>query len=445
MRFDVAISFAGPERGLARSLAESLSADGFDVFFDEHFEHEMLGQDGADYLNRVFFQESGCCLAFVSTHYQQSAWAQLERRAAQARELHDGPGVIIPVLVDQERPPWLLPTRIYFNLAERGIGELHEVLRRRLLGEMGQLRQTIEDVFDGPGGKIASLPGGREFLAWSQPPVAGSAHVQRLRWDSLTGLWHRERTDIHERARWLFADGARLVAVPDRGDEPIHILDSQGVRSGSVLLNRAYRWEMITDCKCATGVLLLGFASGDVWMVDLTSLEPTELRQGGDDVEYTFPDFLGDGEILVARETPEVEIRSAQSGAVLARHDIPEPATEVWGFPVQDRVVIAGVYHLFFYRASDWTLLRSTSLQASGTFSACRSQGVPLLGLISGISLSANTLEVYDAMSGDRLVRVRSGWDRGWRSVAISADGKAVAAAADEAVSVFSRGGEPAP
>lgn len=53
-KFDYAISFSGSQRGLARELSNKLKKVGLKVFFDEDFEHEMLGGDGADYLNSVF-------------------------------------------------------------------------------------------------------------------------------------------------------------------------------------------------------------------------------------------------------------------------------------------------------------------------------------------------------------------------------------------------------
>lgn len=129
MRFDFAISFAGQDRQTARAVASAIEAANLRVFFDEYFEHEMLGVDGADYLNDVFFRQSRFCVVLVSNHYQQRAWAQLERRAAQAREFQTQPGFLLPVLLDEHRPDWLLPTRIHFNLSQRGIPALVELLK----------------------------------------------------------------------------------------------------------------------------------------------------------------------------------------------------------------------------------------------------------------------------------------------------------------------------
>ena len=45
-RFDFGLSFAGSDRDLARQLRDGLRNEAFQVFFDEDYEHEMIGHDG---------------------------------------------------------------------------------------------------------------------------------------------------------------------------------------------------------------------------------------------------------------------------------------------------------------------------------------------------------------------------------------------------------------
>lgn len=133
-RFDYAISFAGPQRKLARQLAHQLTSGGCRVFFDEFFESEMIGRDGSEYLNHVFLNDSRYCIALLSHDYEKHVWSQLERRAAQARELEEGTGFLIPVLLDDVRPEWLLPTKIFFDLNQRPLTELVSILARKIEG-----------------------------------------------------------------------------------------------------------------------------------------------------------------------------------------------------------------------------------------------------------------------------------------------------------------------
>jgi len=88
----------------------------------------MLGHDGPTYFHNVFTNRTRYALLLVSKDYEQSAWAQLERRFSQARELEGQYGVLIPVITDTTRPPWLEGTRIYFNLVNRPFDELITIL-----------------------------------------------------------------------------------------------------------------------------------------------------------------------------------------------------------------------------------------------------------------------------------------------------------------------------
>jgi hypothetical protein len=444
VRFDVAISFAGPERQLARTLAEALTADGFTVFFDEYFEHEMLGRDGADYLNRVFFEDSRYCVALISRNYEQSAWSQLERRAAQAREHAAGRAVLIPVLVDDERPSWLLPTRIYFDLARRSLDELRQSLRRKLMTEVDDLYRIaaeLEGVYQDAPVSAASIPGTNDFLLWCTYEPIEPQPVKRLRWDAMTAEWNLETMRARLRGRWLFIHDERLVVVPDNGDKPIRVCRLDGREVGSFLSPRRYRWQMITDCKSVSHSLLLGYASGDVWKLNLMTLEAKEIREGTDDVEYVFMDTCGDSQVIVAREATEVEVFSVDGAQMVARHEIEEPAQAVWCFPSEDRVVIGGYHHLLVYRRGDWALIRREEIPGWAVFSPCKAEKAPFVGLLGGMPFASNALALYDAVTGSRAFRTFSRNPRGWKSLAISANAEAVAATTERNVVIFARRG----
>jgi len=193
-RFDFAISFAGTERPLARALAESLKQRRrLRRFLRVSIsEHEMLGQDGADYLNRVFFEQSRYCVALVSESYERRPWAQIERRAAQAQEQGSGPGILLPILVDATRPAWLLPTRIYFNLAERSLPELVEVLRRKHASEDTATFHEVGRIELSPDDRPLAVAAGWEnedFLVWCMHAGLGDRQVVRLVREGGAGGW----------------------------------------------------------------------------------------------------------------------------------------------------------------------------------------------------------------------------------------------------------------
>ena len=138
-RFHFALSFAGKvARKTAKRLRDELRRVDFEVFYDEDYEHEMLGRNGIEYLRRVFFAESKHCIALVSEAYDRSHWAQLENESVLARELRGEQGVLLPVMLDQYRPDWLPPSRIYFDLTKRSMGELVALLVRLEATETGE-------------------------------------------------------------------------------------------------------------------------------------------------------------------------------------------------------------------------------------------------------------------------------------------------------------------
>ena len=130
-RFDFALSFAGTQRGIARQLRDALVLRGFKVFFDEDYEHEMLGKDGIEYLRKVYSEESRYCIALIAKEYDKRIWTKLEREIMQARQLGSGDDILLPVLISDYKPRWLLASRIYFDLKKRSLTDLVDLLEKK--------------------------------------------------------------------------------------------------------------------------------------------------------------------------------------------------------------------------------------------------------------------------------------------------------------------------
>jgi hypothetical protein len=130
-RFDFAISFAGPQRDIARTIRNELVKKGFKVFFDEDFETEMFGKDGLSYMRKIYSEESRYCIVLVSKEYDKRDWTNLEREMIEARELKSGHNIVLPILTSDYKPAWLSSKRIYFNLKKRSIEELIKILVKK--------------------------------------------------------------------------------------------------------------------------------------------------------------------------------------------------------------------------------------------------------------------------------------------------------------------------
>jgi tetratricopeptide (TPR) repeat protein len=85
-RFDVAFSFSGSHRNSVRDIATLLrdTLGQERVFFDEWFEHELLGSDMDALLQRIYHQQSLIVVADLSEEYSDRPWCQVEARAIRA-------------------------------------------------------------------------------------------------------------------------------------------------------------------------------------------------------------------------------------------------------------------------------------------------------------------------------------------------------------------------
>lgn len=440
-RFDFALSFAGDERALARDLAHHLTRAGVRVFFDETFEHEMLGLDGADYLNRVFFEQSRYCIALISENYEGRAWAQLERRAAMAREHVSGLGFLLPVLVDATRPKWLLPTRIYFDLAERSIPDLVEVLLRKHASEDQRSFHEVQRLELNPHDRRLYVAPGWEsddFLIWSRDADKGTRQVVRLVSDS-KAHWTTEDLPITTPAQWLLCgEQETLIAVPDTDDD-IVVFSRKDYQARRLPQERRYKWKSVTDAKMRDGTVLIAYCGGDVWHLRPGLLQLRELRPGTDEVQYTYVDFWKENFVVALEELHDLEVRRLADGSLVAELHSPVAAEGLSCFPEADLIAVTGIDSVATIRFSSGQVIATEEVLGQGTYSHSISTVTSLLGFISGLPLPGNTLEVLDVSGARKVVRLRATGGRGWASVSISSSGRKLAVTTGNSVILYAQ------
>jgi hypothetical protein len=130
--FDVAISFAGPERNSAEELAKRIREAGFSVFYDNFYPEQLWGKNLTVFFDEIFRKRARFCVMFISKEYQARKWTSHEARSAQARALEEkGNEYILPVRVDDTELEGLLPTVGYVPLSE-GVANIAEILIKKL-------------------------------------------------------------------------------------------------------------------------------------------------------------------------------------------------------------------------------------------------------------------------------------------------------------------------
>ena len=131
--FDVAISFAGPQRNLAEKLAKKVRYSGYVPFYDDFYPEHLWGKDLVVFFDEIYRKKSKFCVIFVSDEYCNRMWTNHERKSAQARALEEkGNEYILPIKVDESELPGMPSTIGYVALNNKNIEEIGDLLIKKL-------------------------------------------------------------------------------------------------------------------------------------------------------------------------------------------------------------------------------------------------------------------------------------------------------------------------
>jgi hypothetical protein len=98
--FEIALSFAGENRELARFLAESLETLDVTVFYDEMFEANFLGKAWAAQFKSIFGEKSRFVVCILDQHHAQKIWPTFEREHFAPRVPDES---VIPIFLDDTK------------------------------------------------------------------------------------------------------------------------------------------------------------------------------------------------------------------------------------------------------------------------------------------------------------------------------------------------------
>ncbi|MEA5581452.1 TIR domain-containing protein [Nodularia harveyana UHCC-0300] len=131
--FDIALSFAGEDRPYVDQVANFLRDSGVKVFYDLFEEVNLWGKNLYDYLTEIYKDKALFTIIFISEHYSQKLWTNLERQAMQARAFQENQEYILPARFDNTQIPGILPTIAYISLANRSPNKFGEVILKKLV------------------------------------------------------------------------------------------------------------------------------------------------------------------------------------------------------------------------------------------------------------------------------------------------------------------------
>ena len=97
--YDVALSFAGEDRGPAKKLSQLIANDGHSVFFDENRRAHLWGKDAKEF-ERIYSKASRFVISFISSHYREKDWTQWEFDTARREAKKRQETFFLPIRVD---------------------------------------------------------------------------------------------------------------------------------------------------------------------------------------------------------------------------------------------------------------------------------------------------------------------------------------------------------
>jgi hypothetical protein len=112
-KYEVALSFAGEQRGYVERVARSLKGFGVSCFFDTDEAVLLWGTDGIVSLDGIYGTDARYVVMFVSHEYVAKPWCKVERCAALASRLERNDDTVLQVVFDRVKVPGMPPSEIY--------------------------------------------------------------------------------------------------------------------------------------------------------------------------------------------------------------------------------------------------------------------------------------------------------------------------------------------
>ncbi len=131
-KYDLAISFASEQRGLADTLARRLDASGYSIFYDEFQQAELWGKDLSIALNTAYSDEARYCLIVLSNDYVKKPWTNHERRSAISQFIHRGSEYILCLKVENIELPGFPSVMGYVSLDHFDVDQVYKLLLEKL-------------------------------------------------------------------------------------------------------------------------------------------------------------------------------------------------------------------------------------------------------------------------------------------------------------------------
>lgn len=136
--YDVALSFAGEDRAIAKEFFTLLTNKKMKVFYDEDEADDLWGKDLIAHLADLYQNKARFCVMFISKYYPLKRWTNFERQHIQARAFRDVNEYILPLRIDDTEVPGIAGTMAHRDIRQHSLESIANTLAKKLAKAKGQ-------------------------------------------------------------------------------------------------------------------------------------------------------------------------------------------------------------------------------------------------------------------------------------------------------------------
>ncbi|MCG8429877.1 MAG: hypothetical protein MJA29_01715, partial [Candidatus Omnitrophica bacterium] len=141
-----------------------------------------------------------------------------------------------------------------------------------------------------------------------------------------------------------------------------------------------------------------------------------------EEVSYAKSDWLDSNRIAISDDSSfSLEIFDLSADSIVETFDMKQPSTALGCLPGLGRVVFGGELAVQIFDISSRSIVHEQEVMQGVFDLSCAMEG-GIYGFTTGFPLPGNVLEVWDATTGLRITKERSGRDGAWSSLSFSYD-----------------------
>jgi hypothetical protein len=132
--YDVAVSFAGPDRSTVEAVVSALNREGVHVWYDGDRIAELWGEDLSERLADVYANKARYVMVFLSADYTERDWTRFELEVATTAGKRRETAYVLPVILSEDVPPIVgLPKTVGFiSLLQHSPDDVARLLKQKL-------------------------------------------------------------------------------------------------------------------------------------------------------------------------------------------------------------------------------------------------------------------------------------------------------------------------